>query len=394
MYSTDNCFVTFVYLDAYISEGNTTGQGEGKMISYIVGRNFGHLNRAVAIIEKFHEANQEEIVRIYTFPHSFSWIKENIPFVELDCFKKYKKYSQLQNEIRHSSLIMHDWRMEVRKLRSDRKEFDAIMGGIYHSDLKIYDDDMIEARNFKEFIRNTANETTDIFFHINLVQPNEVPDLSTFYVPIPLIARDVTMSANEVKESLGLQPDEPFLLMQMGGGVGPSKYKYTEEWYDKINQLRLPIRIVVANQFAGLPFPFHANIIQAPLFYNGINLINAADVVISKPGMGILTDAIATQTPLLLLPPDDAERQAKHDMLQKIIGSDIGTIEANFSKDDLSRRINEILDQKNKITEAFQTIPHNGAEIMSKAINLLCGKPLNVLPFLYEEVLKLTPFSV
>lgn len=363
------------------------------MISYIVGRNFGHLNRAVATIKKFHELNQEKI-RIYTFPHSFSWLKENLPYVELDYFKKYKEYEQLQSELSDSKLIMHDWRTEVAKLRTAKNVYQGIMGGIYHSDIKYYEDDTEQTRNFKEFIRKTANETTDIFFHMNLVQPNFIPNLSTYYVPIPLISRDVTMNSIEVKQILGLSPDESFILIQMGGGVGPSKYKHIAEWYEKINQLRLPMRIVIANQFERIDFPFHEKIIQAPLFYNGINLINAAELVISKPGMGVLTDSISTETPLLLLPPDDEERKAKHVLLRKIIGSEMGTIESNFSPEDVSKRIEEILEQKNQIVEAYRKIPHHGAEIMAEAMNLLCGKPLKELPSLYEEILKLTPYSV
>lgn len=363
------------------------------MISYIVGRNFGHLNRAVAVISSLRKLNQEKI-RMYTFPHSFSWIQENVPYVEVDYFKKYKKYKQLQEEIGHSKLMMHDWRTEVSKLRVEGRNHHPIMGGIYHSEIELLEKDTTEARSFKQEIRETANKTTDIFFHINITQPEDVPKLSTLYVPIPLIAREITMSPNEVKQTLGLAPDEPFILIQMGGGVGPSKYKFTDEWYEKLNQLRLPIKTVVANQFEGVHFPFHEQIIQAPLFANGINLIHAADVVISKPGMGILTDAISTQTPLLLLPPDDEERQAKHEMLQKIIGSDIGTIHHTFTNEDIAKRIEEVMDQKNNIKEAFEKIPTNGAEVVAKAMDLLCGRALKELPNFYEDVKRLSPFSV
>jgi len=394
MYSVRSCIVTYVYLNAYISEEvNMTGEGEELMISYIVGRNFGHLNRAVATIEKFYEINNEKI-RIYTFPHSFSWIKKNIPNVELDYFKKYKEYERLHKEMSDSSLILHDWRPEVAKLKTAGDEYKGIIGGIYHSELMISEDDDSKTRHFKELVRETANHTTDIFFHINLYQPTVLPKLSTLYVPIPLVTREITMNKNEVKEILGLSHDEPFVLIQMGGGVGPSKYKFIAEWYEKINHLRLPMRIVVAHQFEGLDFPFREDIIQAPLFYNGINLVNAAELVISKPGMGILSDAITTKTPLLLLPPDDEERKAKHDLLRKIVKSEIGTIEPSFSPKDLQNRIEEILDEKTKIEETFGKVPHHGADIIAQAIQVLCGKPLKELPLLYDEVLKLTPYSV
>ena len=115
----------------------------------------------------------------------------------------------------------------------------------------------------------------------------------------------------QVKQQLGIPADQPFILVQMGGGVGKYRYLFMDEWYEKINQLQTSYRIVVANQLAGVDFIFNDHIIQAPLFENGCNLINAADLVISKPGMGILMDCITTGTPLLALPADTKETRSK-----------------------------------------------------------------------------------
>lgn len=361
------------------------------MISFIVGRNFGHLNRCVATISKFREINDEPI-KIYAFPHSFDWLQKNLPYAELKQIK-WDTLQKDQERIFHSKLIVHDWRKDVTKLKENRNQ-DCIITGIYHSDLIVSNQDSPYIKNFKAITREVANQSTDIFFHMNLKEPNEIPDLSTYYVPIPLICRDITLEPKEVKKILDIPEEEPFILVHMGGGVGPKRYKYIEEWFMKINHMKTSYRLVIANQFENVPFPFHSNIIQAPLFYNGINLVNAADLVISKPGMGILMDCISTRTPLLALPADTDEREVKNVMLKELIGSDICLAYENFSSIDLTNRIEEMMKYSQNMIQSFQNVPTNGAEIAANAFSLLSGKYCQDLPELYREILELTPFKV
>jgi UDP-N-acetylglucosamine:LPS N-acetylglucosamine transferase len=248
-------------------------------------------------------------------------------------------------------------------------------------------------RKFKEQIRHISQNSTDIFFHINLMQPKEIPKLSTLYVPIPLIARDITLQPEQVKQLLGIPVNEPFILVQMGGGVGKYRYHYMDEWYEKINQLHTPYRIVVASQLEGVDFSFNENIVQAPLFENGRELVNAADMVISKPGMGILMDCISTGTPLLALPADTKEREVKNMMLSELVGDEICLANNNLSHRELAIRIDQMLHETGHFKTAFSNIPQSGAEIVAESMKLLSGRSIMELPDIYEQILKITPFG-
>ncbi|MNI19917.1 hypothetical protein D3C73_733660 [compost metagenome] len=289
---------------------------------------------------------------------------------------------------------MHDWRDEVRYLKSVRSGVGPIIGGIYHSDMSTSHADTDWTRKFKEQIKEVSQSSTDIFFHINLNQPKEIPKLSTLYVPIPLIARDITMDPEQVKQSLGIPTNEPFILIHMGGGVGKYRYEHMKEWYEKINQMKIPYRIVVANQLEGIDFTFKNHIVRAPLFDNGRNLVNAADIVISKPGMGILMDCISSGTPLLALPADTKEREVKNMMLRQIVGDDGCLANNSLTYRTLPNKIEEIRNRMEHYKHVFGKVPQNGADVVAQSMKLLSGHTLKELPELYKQILKVTPFKV
>lgn len=360
------------------------------MIHYIVGRNLGHLNPCVANLSRFSKLSDEP-VRLFSFSNTHEWLRSNFPQGNIQHYlNPQKRAATLLN----ANLVMHDWRDEVLKLKKERTGKGPIIGGIYHSDMSVSSEDTDWTRKFKRQIRNISQKSTDIFFHINLTQPTEIPQLSTLYVPIPIIARDITLTPEQVKQILGIPIDEPFILVQMGGGVGKYRYLYMDEWYEKINKLKTPYRIVVANQLRGVDFTFNSHIVQAPLFDNGRNLINAADLVISKPGMGILMDCISTGTPLLALPADTKEREVKNMMLHELVGDDICLAGNSMTPKDLDIRIEEVLAQKEHFKTVFGKIPQNGADLIAESMKLLSGRTLEELPEVYQEILKITPFEV
>ncbi|MBM7659144.1 glycosyltransferase [Sporolactobacillus spathodeae] len=360
------------------------------MIHYIVGRNLGHLNPCVANLSEFSKLSDEP-VKIYSFSNTHEWLRANFPQGNIAHYlNPQKRADQLLN----ANLVMHDWRDEVLKLKKERTGQGPIIGGIYHSDMSVTSADTDWTRKFKWQIRDISQKSTDIFFHINLTQPKEIPQLSTLYVPIPIITRDLTMTPEQVKQMLGIPSDEPFILVQMGGGVGKYRYLYMDEWYEKVNKLQTPYRLVVANQLRGIAFSFQPQIIQAPLFANGRDLINAADLVISKPGMGILMDCLSTGTPLLALPADTKEREVKNRMLLELVGDDRCLASPHMTPKDLAIRIEELRAQKAHFENVFGKIPQNGAAIIAESMKLLSGRKLKELPDVYQDILNLTPFVV
>jgi len=109
------------------------------MISYIAGRNFGHLTRCVANVSKFNKMSNKKI-KIYTFPHSHAWLRSNMRQVQIRDFN-HRKLKKISKTLLKSKLIIHDWRNEVQKLKKTRDKsggnHNCIISGIYHSDLQI-----------------------------------------------------------------------------------------------------------------------------------------------------------------------------------------------------------------------------------------------------------------
>lgn len=362
------------------------------MIHYIVGRNLGHLSRCAANVGKFRKISKET-VKIFAFKHSHSWLRSNLPKVKIRNFSK-EKISEHPDNFLQGSLIMHDWRKEVAELKQARGKKGPIFGGIYHSDLFTTQGDTDWTTRFKKEIHDISEKTTDVFFHMNLLPPTKAPKLSTLYVPIPIIARPPTQSPSKVRKILGLRPSERFILVHMGGGVGPFRYKYMDEWYDLLMKVKTPYRLVIANQFGGVKRKFPSSVIQAPLFANGPDLIRAAELVISKPGMGIMIDCISTGTPLLALPADSKEREVKNMMLQDLTGNPHCIAKSKTSSHDLSRQIRRLLDQAESIRNIFNRIPCNGAEVVARCMKKLSGHSVKDVEDLYPELLQLTPFHM
>lgn len=361
------------------------------MIRYFVGRNLGHLSRCVASLGRFQKISKQK-VKIYAFPHSHEWLRSNLTGCRVRNFSTQKIQKQ-KRLLLDSKLIMHDWRREIEILKKERGKKGPIIGGIYHSDLFVSGKDSLWTALFKRQVHAISQKTTDVFFHMNLTPPTRIPKLSTFYLPVPIITREITLSPQAVKMKLGVPANEPFILIHMGGGVGPYRYKFISEWYEKIKKLRTPYRIVVIRPFGEKKQKFPKGIIQTSLFENGRDLVNAAELVISKPGMGIMIDCISTGTPLLALPADTKERKVKNMMLQDLIGSDVCVASSWFSAKDLSHCINDVLEQTPYIRQAFQMIPQNGAEVVANCMKLLSQHRIKDLPDLYPQLLAMTPFK-
>lgn len=365
------------------------------MISYVVGRNFGHLSRCAPNV-KYLQKNGIKVA-VYSFGGVHSWLKTNLPGTPLIATSRKKLNGKQKKRLLRSGLIIHDWRKEMKPIKSISKKKRPIICGIYHSDLKIRKKDRPLAVRFKKEVIRKANQTTDLFFHMTLGQPNYIPKMKgTRYVPIPLIVRPISQTPEQVKKKLGLAPSEPFILVQMGGGKGKYRYRHIQRWYRRIDRLKIDRKIVIAGQLAkGKGYAFkNPRIIQAPLFPNGRDLINAASIVISKPGMGVLTDCVASRTPLLMLPADSKERIVKNDMLRRLIGSDICLLRDNMSAKDLKKRIQKVEKNRRLYEQGYRKVRLDGARVVGEAFLKLYKKKPKDIKKLYPQLLKLTPYSI
>ncbi|BAH41710.1 hypothetical protein BBR47_07330 [Brevibacillus brevis NBRC 100599] len=354
------------------------------MISFVVGRGMGHLGRCISISEKLQQHHLP--IHVFAFRETHGYLSKNLHNdIQLKAFKS-KKFE----DGKQTTLLINDWRSDVPRFRSEGK-----VGGntklvtLYHSDFIIGTNDSAPMREYKNRIVEIANQS-DIFLHMNLIPPKQThPQMNCIYIPIPLITREISQSPQEVRRMLGLQQNEPFILVHMGGGLA-NRYEQIVKWYDQINSLAGRYRFVVAGQLADEDYQFDERIIKAPLIPNGKNLVQAASLVISKPGMGILGDCISTGTPLLFLPPDDAEREQKIDMLREIVNSDKVSIQ---EPEEIVPKIEYVLANKEVIQKRFSLIPTNGAEVASKIIEMAYRIPLSKLAKRQEDLLRLTPYS-
>ncbi|MFS0918606.1 hypothetical protein [Brevibacillus sp. 179-C 1.1 NHS] len=353
------------------------------MISFVVGRGMGHLGRCISITEQLQQ--QRLPIHVFAFRETHGYLSKNLHNdIQLQTFKS-KKFE----DGKRTTLLINDWRSDVPRFRSEGKVGgDTKLVTLYHSDFVIGKNDSAPMQEYKNRIIEIANQS-DIFLHMNLLPPKEThPKMNCIYIPIPLITREISQSQEEVRRMLGLRQNESFILVHMGGGLA-NRYEQIVKWYDQINSLAGRYRFVIAGQLADEDYQFDEKIIKAPLIPNGKNLVQAASLVISKPGMGILGDCISTGTPLLFLPPDDAEREQKIDMLREIANSDKVVI---HTPEEIVPKIEYAFANKDVIEKRFRLIPTNGAEVASKIIEMAYRIPLSKLQKRQGDLLRLTPF--
>lgn len=364
------------------------------MISFVVGRGMGHQGRCISIVLKLLELQRK--VNVFSFKETERYLNQNLPkcnriFLYESSGLKNKEWIRKYGGLFHrSNLIVHDWRPEIIKFKEKQLISPKTpLVSLYHSDFIKHPTDSQEMRKFKKHILSVASQT-DAFIHMNIVSPVKMPDIDTLYFPVPLIAREVTEKSAQVKKRLGLDKNERFILVHMGSGLGMHRYQHIDKWYNELNNFKSDYRLVVAGQLTDEHYDFRRGIIQAPIFPNGKNLVNAADLVISKPGMGILSDCISLQKPLLFLPADNMEREQKVNMLADIMESDLALL-SDYRH--LHHKIKEAIREKNVYKSKFSHIPTNGAEVVSKILRKMEKYPRKDLPDQYKKLLHLTPFG-
>lgn len=115
-------------------------------------------------------------------------------------------------------------------------------------------------------------------------------------VDVPFVARRATVPAAEVRDRLHLPRDGRLVLSSFGGyglkGFDPARLNCTDDWH-----------VVVTGQEPprGLPRCVHyldeSAVYEAGMRYE--DLVAAVDVVVTKPGYGIISECVANGTALL-----------------------------------------------------------------------------------------------
>lgn len=346
----------------------------------------GHLGRCISIVNPL--SNKVDGLQVHAFEETHPYLHKNLR--ENCLLRTYR--TGVAKDAQKARLIIHDWRPEVAYFRMKKKvKARTKLISLYHSDFFPSKQDDKEMKKFKRHIRSVANQT-DLFIHMNLLPPRRHPGrIRCIYIPVPLITREVSKTPAQVKQLLGLREDEPFILVQMGSGLGKHRYKDIKGWYKQVDRLANRYRFVVAGMLAEEGFPFREEVIRAPLFPNGKDLVHAADLVIAKPGMGILGDCISTQTPLLFLPGDNPERKQKVEMLRRILKNNLGIVK---KPEDLSEKMDRALKQKDWFRKQFKSIPVDGAEVVANILARVRKIPRHQLRRHRKQISRISPFAI
>ena len=116
---------------------------------------------------------------------------------------------------------------------------------------------------------------------------------------VPLVARHATRPAAETKHTLGLPAQRPLALASFGGfgvrGIDLSSLDCLGDWDVVLTGQSRPPVIP-----AGVHFVEDAEVYDRGVRYE--DLVNACDVVLTKPGYGIVSECIASDTAIVYTP--------------------------------------------------------------------------------------------
>jgi hypothetical protein len=191
-------------------------------------------------------------------------------------------------------------------------------------------------------------------------------DLSTFRTieDVPLVTRRPSAAKPELRARLGLQPDERAVLLGFGG-LGLSGL-------DSTRLAELPeCRFVITDKELQTQAPLPPNVLLAPVRQdNYTDLMAACDIVITKPGYGMVASCLAEQLPLLYTDRHDFR---EYNVLVQAI-EQYGRGVHIPQTDLLSANFGPYLQRLDSLTPSSSTpLETNGAEIVAERLLGLIG---------------------
>ena len=177
---------------------------------------------------------------------------------------------------------------------------------------------------------------------------------------IPLIARRARVGAGEVRKRLGLENNRPLVILSFGG------FSLGEEYYRKL--IEIDDCVWLASERVGFDLPGLRNVGRDELGRLGLgypDLVAAAEVVITKPGYGIISECIANRTRMLYTSRGEfREYPILVEGIKKYLPSGFISQEKLLGGD-----IREELHRLLAAPADFPPIPVNGAETVAEIIS-------------------------
>jgi hypothetical protein len=338
---------------------------------------FGHSSRAIAVAHALHPPQPITFVAKGTPSHEFlknnlTGYESSLSFIEPDSERPMTD-EEFESQNQHlvevfagAGVVVNDFNHHIPGLRSllAQSGVSAPLVGVYHSITGYSSGDEAITRFQNNFMRGVQD-----FDHLFLIEPrsqHEPPytlDSGTRVVPTDPIVRRPDLTAEEVKTQIGLDPDEEFIYVQGGGQINGEELETVGRWLHGSSLEGL--RAVVA--FNGTRQSVSAgDTVYIKPRSDGHNLIVASAGVISKPGMGTISEAIANRKPLLLVDFPGAEAQSKFEIIKQILGDDV-PFRLNAAQQ-LQPQITEWLEAGPEISSRLSTVPCEGASLVANAL--------------------------
>jgi hypothetical protein len=351
----------------------------GPELAYVLSSmyGFGHSARAIAVAHALNPV--QPITFIAKGAPSHKFLKNNLTgyesrlsFVEPDAERPMTDEEfELENQhlveiFARAGAIVNDFNHQIPGLRSlmAQSGVEAPLVGIYHSVSGYSSVDETITRLQKNFMQGAQG-----FDYLFLMEPKTRHEPSyalesgTQVVPIDPIVRRPDLTAEEVKIQLGLDPDDEFVYVQGGGQINGEELEVVGRWLHS-SSLR-GLRAVVA--FNGtLQSVSAGTTTYIKPRSDGHNLIAASVGVISKPGMGTISEAIANRKPLLLVDYPGAEAQSKFEIIKHILGDDV-PFRLDVARH-IGPQITRWLEAGSEISSRLSTVPCEGASLVAHAL--------------------------
>jgi|GEM_PF-1584891 len=346
---------------------------------------YGHLSRAVAIA---HELDQATPVTLMSHTAGHQFLLDNLAHSSLN-FRLEPLYygfnisdeafleanSVLRDELTKRPVVVNDFFTQIPAIRSipGYDQSDQLVVGVYHS-MDGYHTDDLEIKAYQERYKKIAR-THDVVFltepRTHHKQPYEL-DESTIVIPCDPVVRKADKDPELVKRELGLSPEDEFIYVQ-GGMTGSKELRNLVISMGSVSLSGLKIVMTPCTSVSSQLVIDNGNIISVSHRMDAQNIVAASAGVISKPGMGILCEAIDNKKPLLLVDDAGPERKLKYAMLHELLGDDLPY--RIYEDRPITRQIEAWQDNAEEISQRFSQVPCEGARKISQMLRRMRGQP-------------------
>jgi UDP-N-acetylglucosamine:LPS N-acetylglucosamine transferase len=240
----------------------------------------------------------------------------------------------------------------------------------------------------KGFMKNWANPDANLTIALH---PDAKEQLVEYGVPaekihvlsgLPVNKKFLTRKSKfEARQQLGLDPTKFTVLISMGGVAVGATYVFSRQ----LAESGLPVQVVAVcgkNERLRVRTERLAAHVSMPLKVLGFTdqmplLMDAADVLIGKPGPGTIAEAIAKELPLLI----DAQREPmtqEKGNLELVVRQQLGLkIEKGVPASDMVRQLMENTELYDRIQENIRRAKNDRAieELIDEMLKQLPGGP-------------------